>query len=222
MQTELETSTFSEDNKKIFFVRKVKKQNYWTNEEDEILLNAVQNIYKGKKWNLVSKLFKNKNQAQCLTRYNRIRPDKQKVGWNKFSKEEDQIIADYVKNVGKNWTKIALILKIRNGKQVRDRYINYLDNSYNKEVFTPEEDNLIVQSYLELGTKWSQIAKRLVKRTSDMVKNRFYSFHYKRIHPVDYEKKYKTKFVSKNTRLDKVNTVKHKKYFIKLKCKKKI
>jgi len=204
---------------KIFLIRKTKKQNFWTNEEDETLLQAV-SLYNGKKWNYVAKFFKNKNAAQCLTRYNRIRPDKQKSGWNKFSPEEDKVIMKYVLNHGKYWTQISKLLSSRNGKQIRDRYVNFLDNTYSKEKFTKEEDDLITAKYLELGTKWSKISKGLPRRTSEMVKNRFYSYIHKRLHPYDIDNYNRLRCRTKNIRLSKKNTVKHKKYFEKIESKK--
>ncbi len=63
----------------------------------------------------------------------------------------------------------------RTGKQIRNRFLNVLDNNLNREKFTFEEDRKIIKLYKSYGKSWSRIAKSLKGRTGDMVKNRFYS-----------------------------------------------
>ena len=63
----------------------------------------------------------------------------------------------------------------RTGKQIRDRYLNILDDRLNKNKFTKDEDDKIIELYEKFGNSWSKIAKYLIGRTGDMVKNRFYS-----------------------------------------------
>jgi len=70
----------------------------------------------------------------------------------------------------------------RNGKQIRDRFLNYLDTNINKTKFNEEDDKKIIESYKLNGSKWSVIAKGFPGRTGDMIKNRFYSCLKKRVH----------------------------------------
>jgi len=70
----------------------------------------------------------------------------------------------------------------RNGKQIRDRFLNYLDPHINKVKFTDSEDKLIIEQYKMHGSKWSVIAKCFPGRTGDMIKNRFYSCLKRRVH----------------------------------------
>ncbi|EGR32450.1 myb-like DNA-binding domain protein, partial [Ichthyophthirius multifiliis] len=67
----------------------------------------------------------------------------------------------------------------KTGKQIRERYINKLDPNIKKVAWTTEEDQIILDSFLEIGAKWSQISCKLNGRSENMVKNRFYS-HIKR------------------------------------------
>jgi len=76
-------------------------------------------------------------------------------------------------------------MKTRNRKQIRDRYLNYLDPNLNKNKFTKWEDEMIIEQFLLLGKKWSLIAKNFQGKTGDMVKNRFYSSLKKRISKLD-------------------------------------
>ena len=156
---------------KIFIIKKVIKQKKWTKEEDNQLLNLVKEN-NGKNWKEISSYFHNKNPLQCFSRYKRIRPELNKGSWKK---EEDSLILNLIKTYGNSWSKISKIIKTRNGKQIRDRYNNVLNPNINKNKFSIEEDNLILNLYEKFGTKWSKFISYFNNRTSDMIKNRFHS-----------------------------------------------
>lgn len=168
----------SDQKEKIFITTKIKKYKNWTREEDQILIDAA-NKFKQRCWTKVSMFFTNKNPAQCRARYKRIRPGIVKGAW---TKQEDELISSYVNTMGKNWALISKLMPTRNGKQIRDRFLNYLDPIINKVKFTDEEDKLIIHQYIQHGSKWSVIAKYFDGRTGDMIKNRFYSCLKRKIH----------------------------------------
>ena len=126
----------------------------------------------------ISKQFSKKNSLQCFSRYKRIRPGIVKGSWKR---EEDIKIIELVAKYGKAWSKISKTLGTRNGKQIRDRYINVLDPEIKKGKFTEEEDNMLINLYYKHGPKWATIAKYYNNRTADMVKNRFHSSIKKRL-----------------------------------------
>lgn len=100
-------------------------------------------------------------------------PQVKKSPW---SAEEDGQLANMVHVHGpKRWATIAISLPGRTGKQCRERWLNHLDPSVSKEVFSKEEDLLIISLVDTLGTKWAQISKHLPGRTDNAVKNRYYS-----------------------------------------------
>ena len=156
---------------KIFLIKKVINQKKWTKEEDLDLINLVQN-YKGKKWKEVASYFHNKTPLQCFSRYKRIKPGINKGTWKK---DEDNLIISLIEKYGKSWSKISKIIQTRNGKQIRDRYTNVLAPNINKNKFSVEEDNLLIQLYQKFGPKWSKIHTYFKNRTTDMIKNRFHS-----------------------------------------------
>jgi len=165
-------SSINKSNKeKIFLIRKVLNQKKWTKEEDKQLIELVQS-HNEKKWKEISNFFHNKNPLQCFSRYKRIKPGVNKGSWNK---EEDDEIMKLIKIHGTNWSLISKIIKTRNNKQIRDRYINILAPNLNKKKFTFEEDMLIIKLYKEFGAKWSRIHTYFKNRTTDMIKNRFHS-----------------------------------------------
>lgn len=155
----------------IFTIKKIKNQKKWTKEEDELLISLAERFGE-KNWKEISKSFFNKNSLQCFSRYKRIRPGIIKGSWKK---EEDKKIIDLVNKHGKSWSKISKILGTRNGKQIRDRYINVLDPDIIKGKFNEKEDQNLIELFRFHGPKWALIAKFFPNRTADMIKNRFHS-----------------------------------------------
>ena len=156
---------------RIFSIRKVKNQKKWNKEEDILLVQYTQQ-YNEKNWKEIASKFYNKNPLQCFSRYKRIKPGIKKGTWKK---DEDIKILQLVQKHGKAWSKISREIKTRNGKQIRDRYLNVLDPNINKNKFTYTEDCRIINLYKKHGAKWAIIAKAFPYRTADMIKNRFHS-----------------------------------------------
>ena len=161
---------------KIFIIKKVINQKKWSKDEDEELIKLVTS-HNGKKWKDIASNFHNKTPLQCFSRYKRIRPGIYKGTWKK---EEDNLILSLIEKHGTSWSKISKIVKTRNGKQIRDRYMNVLAPNINKKKFTPEEDFLLIQLYEKYGPKWATIRNFFKNRTTDMIKNRFHSYLKKR------------------------------------------
>lgn len=156
---------------RIFSIRKVKNQKKWNKEEDLLLVQYTQQ-YNEKNWKEIASKFYNKNPLQCFSRYKRIKPGIKKGTWKK---DEDIKILQLVQKYGKAWSKISREIKTRNGKQIRDRYLNVLDPTINKNKFSYAEDCRIISLYKKHGAKWAVIAKAFPFRTADMIKNRFHS-----------------------------------------------
>lgn len=99
----------------------------------------------------------------------------------KFSPEEDIQLNRIISIYGpRKWDQIALSLPGRTGRQCRDRFQNYLKPSLTNGPWTRDEDQLLEQKVCELGQHWNKIAKFFIGRSSNNIKNRFYTYIYKK------------------------------------------
>ncbi|KAI3512906.1 hypothetical protein L1887_20228 [Cichorium endivia] len=89
-----------------------------------------------------------------------------------WTKEEDRVLKHLVeKHGGRKWSYIAQMLKGRIGKQCRERWHNHLKPNIKKDFWTEEEDKILIATHVEIGNKWSEIAKKLPGRTENSIKN---------------------------------------------------
>ncbi|CAD8119254.1 unnamed protein product [Paramecium sonneborni] len=150
-----------------------KKVGRWTPEEDQKLQKLIEE-YGDKNWRKISEIIEGRNPIQCLHRWTKIlKPGLKKGAWEV---NEDNKLLEWVKNNGAcKWSLCADNITGRSGKQCRERWFNNLNPDVKKGGWTSEEDHSIFKGYLLYSSSWSKIAKNLIGRTENSVKNRFYS-----------------------------------------------
>ncbi|OMJ70673.1 hypothetical protein SteCoe_31302 [Stentor coeruleus] len=100
-----------------------------------------------------------------------------------WSQAEDDLLKSVLKKGLEKWGQIANILnkevhkglKIRTGKQCKERWNNYLNPEVNRGPWCEEEDIVALENYKIHGNKWSVISKCISNRTESAVKNRIKS-----------------------------------------------
>ncbi|KAE8772249.1 Transcription factor MYB98 [Hordeum vulgare] len=86
--------------------------------------------------------------------------------------EEDKLLRAKVQEFGNgNWAKVALYLPGRSGKQCRERWINQLDPTIERKIWTDAEDMELIEAHQAWGNRWSVIARLLPGRSENAVKN---------------------------------------------------
>jgi hypothetical protein len=158
---------------KIFEIEKVDRSKHWTIAQDEQLINLANQSYGRHNWKEIAAQINYKTPNSCYLRYKTINPHIKKGPW---TKEEDECIFKGVELYGKVWKIIARELFInRTSKQIRDRYINYLDPILDKSKFSLDEDLLLIELQKIKGNKWTKLKEHFPRRSIDALKNRFNS-----------------------------------------------
>ena len=151
----------------------IKKRIPWTLEEDELLIRLVTTGFMIDR-NDISKHFEARSNIQCEERWNKVlKPGLRKGKW---SKDEDDLLLNFVRKFGpQNWGNLAIILKGRTPKQIRDRWVNNLNPKRLNFKWNEELDKILLENYLIYGSKWTKISENIFGTTENVVKNRFYS-----------------------------------------------
>eukprot|EP00578_Thalassiosira_sp_NH16_P015701 CAMPEP_0181107262 /NCGR_PEP_ID=MMETSP1071-20121207/16988_1 /TAXON_ID=35127 /ORGANISM="Thalassiosira sp., Strain NH16" /LENGTH=497 /DNA_ID=CAMNT_0023190757 /DNA_START=246 /DNA_END=1739 /DNA_ORIENTATION=- len=103
-----------------------------------------------------------------------------------WTKEEDAVVYRHLDSADtstpfKRWSHVATELPGRTGRQVRDRWNNYLNPAIDHEPFTLEDDVKLWNGYKKIGSKWVVLAMKVFRsrRSENQVKNRWYSATFK-------------------------------------------
>ncbi|KAL5226669.1 hypothetical protein ABZP36_014934 [Zizania latifolia] len=89
-----------------------------------------------------------------------------------WTRAEDEILKRMVRHHGdRKWAVISKSLPGRIGKQCRERWTNHLRPDIKKDVWTEEDDRVLIEAHKNYGNRWSAIARCLDGRSENAVKN---------------------------------------------------
>jgi hypothetical protein len=92
----------------------------------------------------------------------------------KWSDTEDEMLIGHVAEHGTgNWSVIATGMPGRTRKQCRERWTNQLDPNLNRDIWTPQEDAILLFQQKTQGNCWSKIAELIPHRSANALKNRW-------------------------------------------------
>lgn len=95
-----------------------------------------------------------------------------------WTEEQTQILENCMKkNPSMSWTEISKLIPGKNGKQVRERWINVVNPAINRQQLSQEEKNKIINLVKIHGKKWVLISKKINNgRTQNHIKNFYNSY----------------------------------------------
>lgn len=73
-----------------------------------------------------------------------------------------------------DWNRVAQEVGGFTGRQCRERWNNYVNPSLIQGSWTPEEDQLLLNSLQQFGSKWDVLDKCLPTRSRNSIKNRHF------------------------------------------------
>jgi hypothetical protein len=92
----------------------------------------------------------------------------------KWTDNEDKMLLSYIEKHGTtNWSMVASGMPGRTGKQCRERWTNRLDPNLNREIWTPQEDAILLYQQKIRGNCWSKFIEFLPRRSANALKNRW-------------------------------------------------
>lgn len=134
-----------------------------------------------------NRILRHSNQCKSFKEYFDTETRKYKNKYRKYEStsprqwtpEEDEKLIQLVgMNDGNNlsWSTISESIGTRSGKQCRERYINHLDPSINKQEWTADEETVLLKCQKIFGNKWAMFSKEFLHgRTDNSIKNRYHS-----------------------------------------------
>ncbi|CAG8456117.1 15838_t:CDS:2 [Cetraspora pellucida] len=153
----------------------------WTEQEDELLREAVQR-YGPHKWSLIATHVPNRTPMQCSARWvGALNPSVLKGRWTSV---EDvaltETVSRYLNAVDSQgnpqpipWNKVSKQIPQRTGAQCQARWTEALDPRIKKGKWSPSEDSILKEGVKIYGRCWIRIAEMIQGRTQRQCRTRW-------------------------------------------------
>eukprot|EP00232_Nephroselmis_pyriformis_P000357 CAMPEP_0182912944 /NCGR_PEP_ID=MMETSP0034_2-20130328/37778_1 /TAXON_ID=156128 /ORGANISM="Nephroselmis pyriformis, Strain CCMP717" /LENGTH=296 /DNA_ID=CAMNT_0025049641 /DNA_START=304 /DNA_END=1190 /DNA_ORIENTATION=+ len=142
----------------------------WTGEEDKRLRELQSKL--GNRWSAVAAQLPGRTGQQCAQRWrHKVNPFIRKDKW---TPEEDALLADLYAKYGNRWAEIARRCNGRTDQQCMGRWRRHLDPDIKRDQWEAQEDSGLRKLVREYGSQWSKIAKELTGRTAQQCRARWF------------------------------------------------
>ena len=108
-----------------------------------------------------------------------VKPYLRTLPWD--AQEETLLTESMRTEIAGKWTDLALRLfeqgaskVLRTAKQVRERWVNYIDPEIRRDRWTYEDDQKLMKEMERVGKRWSELGKTM-QRSENGIKNRYSS-----------------------------------------------
>jgi hypothetical protein len=144
---------------------------YWTKEEDNILISAVETFAGSpSQWSEIAKCLDGRSPKDCRKRWaNGLNTSLKKGSW---TADEDAKLRQAVLSYNYDWARISKVVGNRSGDQCSKRWREVVDPSINKDPWTPEEDELLLKLFAKHGSAWQEIKEHFRNRRGLQCRNR--------------------------------------------------
>ncbi|KAJ2500020.1 hypothetical protein GGH96_003058 [Coemansia sp. RSA 1972] len=148
----------------------------WTREEDRLLMVGVCAYGPNtESWPRIAVLVPGRTNKSCRKRwFHSLDPSLHKGPW---TAEEDDLLRQRVTQFPSQWSRVAEGIPGRTDDQCAKRWRESLDPEIDRSKWTPQEDQLLLKKYHELGTQWQKIASSFKGRPGLHCRNRWRKIH---------------------------------------------
>jgi hypothetical protein len=95
-----------------------------------------------------------------------------------FSPEDDSNLRSIKASFPQmSWNEVSEQMRGFSPRQLRERWCNYLSPTLNVNVWTAQDDQVLLGLHAELGPSWGVIGTRMGNRSAPDIKNRFHYLH---------------------------------------------
>ena len=91
----------------------------------------------------------------------------------RFTPDEDALLGALVERYGQDWHRVSLEMGTRSIRQCRERWRFFLDPDVDHNIWTNEENQLLMEKYKEIGPKWTYLQIFFPKRSYINIRNHF-------------------------------------------------
>jgi len=148
----------------------------WSKAEDQHLVTIVNSLKIGNyiPWSEIANYLWHRTKQQIYSRWMYRKAPHLKKG--RFNSAETETLLKAIKKYGKDFPKISnTVMPSRTSIQLNEHYCMLIRNQNGENIWTINDDMILINSHKKYGNNWSKIAKCFDSKTRTQVRQRFNS-----------------------------------------------